>query len=174
MTYEKTPEHKAKLVAAAHARRGRKQSPETIAKIADARRASGMYERQTHGLRGTPTYNTWSNMIQRCTNPGAGSYCYYGARGIKVCDRWRDLHAFVEDMGLRPEGMTIDRIDYDGDYEPGNCRWADAATQAANRRAYRPREVRVNECGHPEKPHKARGLCGMCYRQARLRGEFDF
>lgn len=171
MTREKTPEHKAKLIAAAHARKGRKLDPEFAARVADARRASGMYTRG-HNMHGTPTYNSWSTMIQRCTNPQATGYSYYGARGVSVCDRWRSFSAFFEDMGLRPDGMTIDRIDNEGDYEPGNCRWADHATQQANRRAYKPREVRVNECGHPQKPHKARGMCGACYLRARLAGEF--
>jgi AP2 domain len=85
-----------------------------------------------HGMYGTPTYNSWQNMIQRCTNPKATGYKRWGGKGIKVCDRWRySFENFYADMGERPEGKTIHRIELDGDYEPGNCKWA--TTQEQNR-----------------------------------------
>ncbi len=87
-----------------------------------------------HGLRKTPTYNTWYSMLERCRNPKNASWRNYGARGIRVCERWHELANFIADMGMRPDGKTIDRIDPNGNYEPGNCRWADADVQQRTKR----------------------------------------
>jgi hypothetical protein len=73
-------------------------------------------------------------MHKRCANPNHERFQYYGARGIRVCDRWQSFDAFLADMGRRPQGCTLDRINGEGHYEPGNCRWATAKEQAANRR----------------------------------------
>ena len=73
-------------------------------------------------------------MIQRCTNSSNPAWGYYGGRGIKVCDRWRDFANFLADMGSRPDGRTLDRMDNDGGYEPSNCRWATWAQQNTNKR----------------------------------------
>lgn len=90
---------------------------------------------RTHGQsHRTRTYVSWDSMIQRCTNPKTKNWRWYGAMGVAVCDRWRKFANFYEDMGDRPEGMTLDRINPAGNYEPGNCRWADSLTQGRNKR----------------------------------------
>jgi len=82
----------------------------------------------------TPTYLTWFNMRQRCNNEKSINYIYYGKRGIKVCERWDTFEKFLEDMGERPAGKTIDRIDVNGNYEQSNCRWATVKEQSVNKR----------------------------------------
>lgn len=89
----------------------------------------------TRGRKTTPEFNTWIAMRQRCGDPKHAKWPLYGGRGIKVCQRWQDsFAAFLEDMGARPKGCTLDRYpDRNGNYEPGNCRWATAKQQAENR-----------------------------------------
>ena len=87
-----------------------------------------------HGWSRTPTYKTWSSMHGRCKDPRNASHKYYGARGITVCAEWGDFLTFVSQMGFRPPGMTLDRIDSNGNYERDNCRWATPEQQTANRR----------------------------------------
>jgi hypothetical protein len=88
-----------------------------------------------HGMTRTPTWFSWIAMRQRCLNPKSVKWPDYGGRGIRVCDRWLDsFETFLADVGVRPEGKTLDRVDVDGNYEPRNVRWATPAEQARNRR----------------------------------------
>jgi hypothetical protein len=92
----------------------------------------------THGLASHPLYHTYWNMLNRCEDPSRKDYHNYGGRGITVCAEWHDLTTFITSIeasiGPRPEGMTLDRIDVNGDYEPGNVQWATWEQQAGNRR----------------------------------------
>jgi len=92
----------------------------------------------THGLTQSPTYRSWSSMRTRCGNPNYVNADSYSGRGIKICDRWlNSFENFLEDMGERPIGTSLDRINVDGNYEPSNCRWATKKEQANNRRKMR-------------------------------------
>jgi len=91
-----------------------------------------------HNRRGkrSRAYRSWCHMLQRCNNLRDKDYKYYGGRGITVCKRWAKFENFLEDMGEPPGGLTLDRINNDGNYCKGNCRWATSLEQSRNRRPY--------------------------------------
>ncbi len=87
-----------------------------------------------HGMKNSPTWRSWRSMKTRCLNPKYDNYDRYGGRGIKVCDRWLTFDNFLSDMGVKPTpDHTVDRINTDGNYEPGNCRWATDSEQGRNK-----------------------------------------
>lgn len=127
-------------------------------RTADALRKHGDGSR-AHGE--AREYRSWMGMLTRCHNPRNPKYPRYGGRGISVCDKWRASYAtFLADMGRCPPGFSLDRIDVDGDYEPGNCRWADAATQAFNRRQ-RPRKRALPVGVVPKKYNRYQAVIGV-------------
>jgi len=89
---------------------------------------------RTHGMANTKVHAVWKAMHERCRNPNAHDYRWYGAKGVTVCERWRSFENFYADMG-EPNGLTLDRIDPAGNYEPSNCRWATWEVQRGNKRA---------------------------------------
>lgn len=111
-----------------------------------------------HGLSDTIEHRAWTRIRRRCNSPSYHNYPRYGGRGIKVCARWDDFNNFLADMGPRPEGMTLDRINNDGDYAPDNCRWTTMKVQASNRSGY------TWSAEQDQKLRDAIGL-GYCYEQ---------
>lgn len=88
----------------------------------------------THGMRNSVEYRVWQDMLNRCRNPKVRSYPNYGGRGITVCDRWQDFSNFYQDLGPRPMGYSLERIDSNGNYEPSNVKWIPLVDQQRNKR----------------------------------------
>lgn len=125
------------IVAGGHLTTGHTESCGCLAHELHQQRAGliATYGNTTHGLSHTPEYTSWKAMEHRCQNPLASHFGLYGGRGIKVCERWSKFEHFLEDMGKRPTPQhSLDRINPDGHYEPGNCRWASKKEQSYNRR----------------------------------------
>lgn len=121
--------------------------------------------RFTHRQTNSPTHNSWDHMLQRCLNPSNDRYESYGGRGITVCDRWRKYENFRDDMGERPKGTTLDRIDVNGNYEPGNCRWASHGEQSRNTR----RSVFIEVYGERMILQDAAAKYGICPKSLGMR-----
>lgn len=105
---------------------------------------SNLFKDGSYSYSKTSLYNIWASMRQRCLNPKSHAYKDYGGRGISICDRWMaSFLNFKEDMGDRPAGKTLDRIDNDGNYSLENCRWATMKEQSNNRRKPRPADLMI-------------------------------
>lgn len=125
---------------------------------------------RTHGRAASDTYRSWQAMKSRCGNPKHRAFKDYGARGIVVCERWADsFENFLADMGERPPGATLDRKDGDGNYEPGNCRWASRKEQQRNRRVTRFITINGERLSAAEWQERL-GLAGSTFRYRVARG----
>lgn len=117
-------------VLSANLTQGLSRSCGCLNKIGERSKTHG----HTTGKKISPTYHSWAGMKARCSNPNNTHYKHYGLQGVSVCDRWNSFDNFFHDMGEKPKGTSIDRIDPSGNYEPNNCRWATPAEQANNKK----------------------------------------
>lgn len=134
--------------------------------MTDAKLKSSPHGNATHGRTGTREYKSWVSMKSRCYNPMDANYSRYGGRGIVVCDAWvSSFETFLADLGERPTGTSLDRTDGNGNYDPGNCRWATPKEQASNRRT----NTLVQYDGKTMVLKDACKLLGIKYSTARTR-----
>lgn len=132
---------------------------------------SALFTRHGFARKGriTPEFRIWADMRNRCRNPNHKQFSDYGGRGIKVCERWESFENFFSDMGSRPDGLSIDRINNDGDYEPSNCRWATRKQQCNNRRVRRPRSFRIEWNGKTYRVSELAKEVGLKYKTLYMR-----
>jgi hypothetical protein len=125
---------RTKEIAAENIKRGKAKSCGCASNEFRSKSLTVHGQSRTKGGKPSGAWASWNAMISRCTQPSNGQYHDYGGRGISVCERWSNFENFYSDMGDRPEGMSLDRIDPNGNYGPANCRWSTPKEQTANRR----------------------------------------